>query len=113
MLEVRFGPVARFARWLGWDNPSFFGSPEIAKFTIMLLDAWTFIPFMMIMILAGLQAIPKELTEAAKVDGAGPWKSFWEITFPLMLPVSITAILLRVIFKLKLANRWNSANANE
>lgn len=104
MLEVRFGPVARFARWLGWDNPSFFGSPEIAKFTIMLLDAWTFIPFMMIMILAGLQAIPKELTEAAKVDGAGPWKGFWEITFPLMLPVSITAILIRIIFKLKLAD---------
>lgn len=104
MLEIRFGPVARFMRWLGWDNPSFFGSPEVAQFTIMLLDAWTFIPFMMIMILAGLQAIPKELTEAAKVDGASPWKSFWEVTFPLMLPVSITAILIRIIFKLKLAD---------
>ena len=95
MLELRFGPIARFARWLGWDKPSFFGSPAIAKVTIMLLDAWTFIPFMMIMILAGLQAIPKELTEAARVDGASPWKSFWEVTFPLMLPVSVTAILIR------------------
>jgi multiple sugar transport system permease protein len=104
MLELRFGPLARFARWLGWDNPSFFGSPEIARFTIMVLDAWTFIPFMMIMILAGLQAIPKELTEAARVDGAGPWKTFWEVTFPLMLPVSVTAILIRIIFKLKLAD---------
>ncbi len=104
MLEVRFGPISRLARWLGWDNPSFFGSPEIAKFSIMVMDAWTFIPFMMIMILAGLQAIPKELTEAAKVDGATGWKSFWEITFPLMLPVSITAILIRIIFKLKLAD---------
>ena len=70
----------------------------------MLLDAWTFIPFMMIMILAGLQAIPKELKEAARVDGASPWKSFWEVTFPLMLPVSVTAILIRIIFKLKLAD---------
>ncbi len=104
MLEIRFGPIARFARWLGWDNPSFFSSPEVARFTIMLLDAWTFIPFMMIMILAGLQAIPKELHEAARVDGAGPWKGFWEVTFPLMLPVSITAILIRIIFKLKLAD---------
>jgi len=104
MLELRFGPIARFARWLGWDSPSFFGSPEIARFTIMLLDAWTFIPFMMIMILAGLQAIPKDLTEAARVDGAGPWKSFWEVTFPLMLPVSVTAVLIRIIFKLKLAD---------
>ncbi len=65
MLEIRFGPLARLARWLGWDNPSFFGSPEIARFTIMVMDAWTFIPFMMIMILAGLQAIPKEVHEAA------------------------------------------------
>src|SRR5688572_10389973 len=104
MLELRFGPIARLARCLGWDTPSFFGSPILAKATMMLLDAWTFIPFMMIMILAGLQAIPKELNEAARVDGASPWKSFWEVTFPLMLPVSVTAILIRLIFKLKLAD---------
>jgi multiple sugar transport system permease protein len=104
MLEPRFGPIARLGRALGWDDPSFFGSPWIAKFTIMVMDAWTFIPFMMIMILAGLQAIPKELTEAAKVDGANGWRAFWEVTFPMMLPVSITAILIRIIFKLKLAD---------
>jgi multiple sugar transport system permease protein len=104
MMEVRFGPVANFARWLGWEQPAFFTSPWLAKLSIMLMDAWTFIPFMMIMILAGLQAIPRELNEAARVDGAGPWKSFWEVTFPLMLPVSITAILIRIIFKLKLAD---------
>jgi len=104
MLEARFGPLARLARWLGWDNPSFFGSPEVAKITIMIMDAWTFIPFMMIMLLAGLQAIPKELTEASRVDGANGWRSFWEVIFPLMLPVTITAILIRIIFKLKLAD---------
>ena len=104
MLEPRFGPLARLARALGIENPSFFESPWMAKLTIMVLDAWTFIPFMMIMLLAGLQAIPKELQEASRVDGATGWKSFWEITFPLMLPVSVTAILIRVIFKLKLAD---------
>lgn len=104
MLEPRFGPLARLARALGIENPSFFESPWMAKLTIMVLDAWTFIPFMMIMLLAGLQAIPKELQEASRVDGATGWKSFWEITFPLMLPVSVTAILIRIIFKLKLAD---------
>jgi multiple sugar transport system permease protein len=104
MLEARFGPISRLARALGIDNPSFFESPWVAKATIMVLDAWTFIPFMMIMLLAGLQAIPKELTEAAKVDGAKGWKAFWEVTFPLMLPVSVTAVLIRIIFKLKLAD---------
>lgn len=104
MLEIRFGPLANLARFLGWDSPSFFGSPEIARLTIMVMDAWTFIPFMMVMILAGLQALPKEVLEAAKIDGAKPWQGFWQVTFPLMLPVSITAIVIRVIFKLKLAD---------
>jgi len=104
MLEGRFGPVASLAKLLGWDNPAFFATPGVARATIMLMDAWTFIPFMMIMLLAGLQSIPKELTEASRVDGATGWKSFWEITFPLMLTVSITAILIRIIFKLKLAD---------
>jgi multiple sugar transport system permease protein len=71
---------------------------------IEAMDAWTFIPFMMIMLLAGLQALPKELLEAAKVDGASGWQSFWAIVFPLMLPVSITAIVIRIIFKLKIAD---------
>jgi len=104
MLEIRFGPLARLARWLGWEHPSFFGSPEIARISIMLMDAWTFIPFMMIMILAGLQAIPKEVQEAATVDGASPVQTFWQVTFPLMLPISFTAILIRIIFKLKIAD---------
>ena len=104
MLEPRFGPLATLARFFGVENPAFFQTPMAARLTIMAMDAWTFIPFMMIMILAGLQAIPKEVQEAAKVDGAKSWRGFWEVTFPLMLPVSITAILIRIIFKLKLAD---------
>ena len=103
MLEVRFGPISRMLRDIGIE-PSFFGSPEIARFMIMAMDAWTFIPFMMIMLLAGLQALPTEVIEASKVDGATGWQSFKEVIFPLMLPVSVTAIVIRIIFKLKLAD---------
>jgi len=103
MLEVRFGPISRVLRDIGIE-PSFFGSPEIARFMIMAMDAWTFIPFMMIMLLAGLQALPGEVIEASKVDGATGWQSFKEVIFPLMLPVSVTAIVIRIIFKLKLAD---------
>ncbi|WP_299829729.1 carbohydrate ABC transporter permease [uncultured Roseobacter sp.] len=103
MLEVRFGPVSRLVREMGFE-PSFFGSPEMARFMIMAMDAWTFIPFMMIMLLAGLQALPREVIEASKVDGASGWQSFKEVIFPLMLPVSVTAIVIRIIFKLKLAD---------
>jgi multiple sugar transport system permease protein len=102
--EYRFGPLATLARHLGWDQPAFFSTPGLARMSIMVMDAWTYIPFMLIMLLAGLQAMPKEVQEAARVDGATGWQAFWKITFPLMLPVSITAVILRVIFKLKLAD---------
>jgi len=104
MLETRFGPIPRFVRWVGVQSPSFFGDPIWAKLWIEAMDAWVSIPFMMILLLAGLQALPKEVQEAAKVDGAGAWQGFWQITFPLMLPVSVTAIVIRMIFKLKLAD---------
>src|SRR5262245_26351960 len=104
IMEYRYGPAATLARHLGWDSPAFFTTPSIARLSIMAMDAWVWIPFIMILLLAGLQALPKELSEAAKVDGATPWQSFWEVTFPLMLPVSVTAIILRIIFQLKLAD---------
>jgi multiple sugar transport system permease protein len=104
MLEYRFGPVTNLLRELGWSQPTMLTSPWLAKTTIALMDAWVWIPFMMIMILAGLQALPKDVQEAAKVDGATGWQGFWQITFPLMLPVSVTTVVLRIIFQLKLAD---------
>lgn len=104
LMDYRFGPAAKLARILGWESPAFFTSPWIARLSIMLMDAWVSIPFIMILLLAGLQALPKEVLEAAKVDGASIWQSFTQMTFPLMLPVSVTAIVLRMIFQLKLAD---------
>src|SRR5262249_10285759 len=104
IMEYRFGPASTLARFLGWENPAFFASPWIARFSIDAMDAWVSIPFVMIILLAGLQAMPKEVLEAAKVDGANGWQSFWHVTFPIMLPVSVTVLIIRIIFKLKLAD---------
>lgn len=104
MMEVRFGPLARFARWVGWEHPAFFSDPVMARGMIMAMDGWTWIPLMVVILLAGLQSLDREVLEAARVDGANRWQSFWEVTFPLMLPVSVTAVLIRVIFKLKIAD---------
>lgn len=104
IMEYRFGPAASLARFLGWENPAFFASPWMARISIMAMDGWVSIPFIMILLLAGLQAIPNDILEAARIDGAKAWQSFWKITFPLMLPVSVTAVILRIIFELKLAD---------
>jgi multiple sugar transport system permease protein len=104
LMEYRFGPAATLMRHLGWNSPAFFTTPWIARVSIVAMDSWVWIPFIVILLLAGLQALPKEVQEAAKVDGATPWQSFWQITFPLMLPVSVTAVVLRIIFQLKLAD---------
>lgn len=104
LMEYRFGPAATFARFLGWDTPAFFSTPWLSRISIEVMDGWMFIPFMMILLLAGLQAIPKDVLEAATMDGANTRQSFFKIVFPLMIPVSITVIILRIIFKLKLAD---------
>ncbi len=104
LMEYRFGPAATLARYLGWDTPAFFSTPWLARISIEVMDGWMFIPFMMILLLAGLQAIPKDVLEAATMDGANSRQSLFKIVFPLMVPVSITVIILRIIFKLKLAD---------
>ena len=104
IMEYRYGPVATLIRDFGMVPPAFFASPWLARISIMAMDAWTYVPFLMILLLAGLQALPGEVLEAARIDGAKPWQIFWQITFPLMLPVSVTALILRIIFELKLAD---------
>ena len=59
IMEYRFGPAATLARHLGWDSPAFFTTPWVARLSIMAMDAWVSIPFIMILLLAGLQALPE------------------------------------------------------
>lgn len=75
-----------------------------APWTIILIDSWQWIPFMMMILLAGMQAIPEEIYEAGRVDGATGWNLFWRITFPLMLPVSTTILLIRGLEMFKIVD---------
>jgi len=69
-----------------------------AKGTIVLVSVWIWTPFVVTCVLAGLQTIPVQLYEAARVDGAGAWKQFWHITLPGLRSVLIVVILLRGIW---------------
>jgi multiple sugar transport system permease protein len=102
LLNSQYGPVVGALHWLGVADISFYENPWLARLNIMIMDAWYSIPFMMVLLLAGLQGIPGEVLESAKIDGASSWQTFRHMVFPLMLPISLTAIILRVIFELKL-----------
>ncbi len=73
-----------------------------ARASIVLMDSWQWIPFVTLILLAGMQAIPDDIYEAARVDGASSFQMFWRITFPILLPLSVTVILIRglEIFKI-------------
>ena len=86
------------------DVPSIFGvappwltNEHLAKVTIIIVEVWQWTPFMFLLLLAGLLSLPKEPFLAASVDGAGPIRKFIYVTFPLMAPISIGAIIIRLI----------------
>ncbi|MGW4116217.1 carbohydrate ABC transporter permease [Actinosynnema sp. NPDC004786] len=73
-----------------------------AKFAVILADVWKTAPFVGLLVLAGLQIIPNDVYEAARVDGASPWRQFWRITLPLVKPALLVAVLFRVLDALRM-----------
>jgi multiple sugar transport system permease protein len=68
---------------------------------LIVIDTWQWTPFFILILLAGLQSIPEELFESAKIDGASSFQIFSHITFPLLLPISSTVIFVRIIESFK------------
>lgn len=77
------------AHWLG--------HPALAIHAVILVDVWKTTPFAALLLLAGLQVIPNDLYRAARVDGAGAWQRFWNITLPLLKPVILITLLFRTL----------------
>ncbi len=97
-----FGPVNGLLETFGLNPLDWLGNPTLAKFSIILADTWQWSPFVFIILLAGLQVIPKDLYDSAKVDGAGGWKVFRYITWPMLIPSVTLVLALRVIDALKI-----------
>jgi len=72
-------------------------SPKLALFSIALIDVWQWTPFMLLLLLAGLESLPEEPFEAAVVDGARGWNMVRFITLPLMRPIILAAIVIRML----------------
>lgn len=97
MLNVNYGIINYFVQLLGFGPIEFLGSTKWALPSLILVDVWQWTPFMFLILLAGLQGIPHEVEEAAKVDGAGPLQTFVYCLLPLLRYPIAVALLLRVI----------------
>ncbi|QGU02704.1 Trehalose transport system permease protein SugA [Corynebacterium kalinowskii] len=82
---------------VGWTT-----DPWAARFAVIIADVWKTTPFMALLILAGLQMIPKDVYEAARVDGASSWQIFTRITLPLVKPALMVAVLFRTLDALRM-----------
>lgn len=99
MLNADFGAINGTLKSLGVNTEAltWTASPQLALASVIAVDIWQWTPFMFLVLLAGLQAIPQEPYEAAKIDGASKWQTFRHITFPLLKPAILVALLLRTM----------------
>lgn len=98
LLDPQFGLVNWFLRTVGIAYPpDWLNSTVWAKPALILMDIWKSAGYYMVIFLAGLQAIPEQLYEAALIDGASPWRKFWSITLPLLSPTTFFVVVMRVI----------------
>ena len=97
--DTQYGPINQLLGWL-------LGRPvtlvwlinsKTVYFSLILTEVWQWTPFMFLALLAGLVAISPEIHEAAAIDGAGRWQSFWQITLPLIRPLMLVALLIRAL----------------
>lgn len=97
MLDRRYGVINYLLSLIGLSPVSWLGDPSIAIYTIVAVDIWQFTPYVTILVLSSLKAIPRSLIDSARVDGASPWTLFRRIVLPIASPVVIVVMMIRFI----------------
>ncbi|HEX7998242.1 MAG TPA: sugar ABC transporter permease [Pyrinomonadaceae bacterium] len=99
MLNPNFGAINGTLKGFGagTDALTWTASPRLALISVIMVDVWQWTPFMFLVLLAGLQAIPQEPYEAALIDGSSAWQTFRHVTLPLLKPAILIALLLRTM----------------
>ncbi|HEV8168258.1 MAG TPA: sugar ABC transporter permease, partial [Pyrinomonadaceae bacterium] len=99
MLNPNFGAVNGTLKQFGIDTESltWTASPKLAMLSVIAVDVWQWTPFVFLVLLAGLQAIPQEPYEAALIDGSSRWQTFRHVTLPLLKPSILIVLLLRTM----------------
>jgi multiple sugar transport system permease protein len=102
MMQPSVGILNDILAIFGLQGFEWAAAPQTAMFSIVLVDVWIFTPFMALLLLSGLQSMPKEPFESARVDGGSAWFTFKTLTFPLLKPFLLIALVFRVIDSLKM-----------
>ena len=99
MFNPSFGAINGTLQYFGVNTESltWTASPTLAFASVIMVDIWQWTPFMFLVLLAGLQAIPQEPYEAARIDGSSQWQTFRHVTLPLLKPAILIALLLRTM----------------
>lgn len=100
LLDDQFGLLPVWTTQLTGLRPVIFINPLSSQIAVILVHAWKDAPFMAIILLAGMQGIPEDLYDAARVDGASAWQRFRSLTLPLIMPLTITMGLFRLVWSL-------------
>ena len=102
MLDSIYSPINWLLQRTGLFGPDFWpmwlGTPGLAMASIITVHVWRMLPLAMIIMLAGLASIPKDIQDAALVDGAGYFRRLFQITVPMMLPIMLVAVLFGIVF---------------
>ncbi|MDR0356268.1 MAG: sugar ABC transporter permease [Deltaproteobacteria bacterium] len=101
LLHPKLGIVNYALGLLGLPARAWLGSAKYALGTVIFVDIWQQVPYMVLVLMAGLVSLPSEPYEAASIDGASRWQTFFRLTLPMMLPNILVALLLRTINALK------------
>ncbi|WP_438471213.1 carbohydrate ABC transporter permease [Streptomyces asiaticus] len=97
ILDTQMGIGNEILQGLGFDRVPFLADDTWAIPTIALINVWRHVGYTALLLFAGLQAIPNDMYEAARVDGASEWRMFWRITMPLLRPVLAVVLIMTVI----------------
>jgi len=103
--HLDYGYLNNLMRAVGLSGVPWLSDPDIALYALVLVDLWQTSPLVFLIILAGLQGIDREINEAARMDGAGPWFILATITLPLLMPHILLAALLRSIESFKIFDK--------
>ncbi|MCF2941959.1 sugar ABC transporter permease, partial [Paenibacillus alkaliterrae] len=102
VLNTNLGIVNYVLEQMGIGQISWFGNPDLALYTVIFINVWQWTPFMMILIIAGLNSIPESLVEVAKLEGATWWQKFINLEIPFISHVVAIGIFMRVMENLKM-----------